>query len=57
MTTQAMQTAYKIARTNLLIELPYEREVIINTYHINPTETKWGNIGVEYYKETFGDHK
>lgn len=30
-----------------------ERQQIIDAYHINPKETKWGNIGVQYYNETF----
>jgi hypothetical protein len=30
-----------------------EKEQIIDAYHINPLETKWGNIGVDYYNETF----
>ena len=28
-------------------------EQIINAYHINPLESKWKNIGKQYYNETF----
>ena len=42
---------------NLSIDLEnYEeihKEEIIDAYHINPLESKWGNIGVDYYNETF----
>lgn len=34
-----------------------EKQQIINAYHINPLETKWGNIGEQYYKETYGDEE
>jgi hypothetical protein len=27
---------------------------IIDAYHINPLETKWENIGKQYYAETYG---
>ena len=30
----------------------HEQEVI-DAYHINPLETKWGNEGILYYQETF----
>ena len=30
-----------------------EKEQIINAYHINPLESKWKNIGEQYYNETF----
>ena len=30
-----------------------ERQQIIDAYHINSLETKWGNIGEQYYNETF----
>jgi disulfide oxidoreductase YuzD len=31
-----------------------EKQQIIEAYHINPLETKWGNIGIDYYNETYG---
>ena len=30
-----------------------EKQQIIDTYHINPLESKWKNIGEQYYNETF----
>lgn len=30
-----------------------EKQQIIDTYHINPLESKWKNIGIDYYNETF----
>jgi hypothetical protein len=30
-----------------------EKQQIIDAYHINPLETKWGNIGEQYYNEIF----
>ena len=30
-----------------------EKQQIIDAYHINPLETKYGNIGEQYYNETF----
>lgn len=30
-----------------------EKQQIIDAYHINPLETKWKNIGEQYYNETF----
>lgn len=30
-----------------------EKDQIINAYHINPLESKWKNIGEQYYNETF----
>ena len=30
-----------------------EKEQIIDAYHINPLESKWENIGEQYYNETF----
>ena len=30
-----------------------EKEQIIDAYHINPLESKWENIGQQYYNETF----
>ena len=30
-----------------------EKQQIIDAYHINPLETKFGNIGEQYYVETF----
>lgn len=30
-----------------------EKEQIINAYHINPLESKWKNIGEQYYNETY----
>ena len=33
--------------------LAMEKEQIINAYHINPLESKWKNIGEQYYNETF----
>jgi len=30
-----------------------EKQQIIDAYHINPLETKWGNIGEQYYNETY----
>jgi len=42
---------------NLSVDLEnYEeihKEEIIDAYHINPLESKWRNIGVDYYNETF----
>jgi hypothetical protein len=29
------------------------KEEIIDAYHINPLESKWENIGVDYYNKTF----
>lgn len=31
-----------------------EKQQIIDAYHINPLETKWKNIGEQYYNETYG---
>ena len=31
-----------------------EKQQIIDAYHINPLETKWANIGIDYYNETYG---
>ena len=33
--------------------LEMEKQQIIDAYHINPLETKYGNIGEQYYNETF----
>jgi hypothetical protein len=30
------------------------KQEIIDAYHINPLETKWENIGKQYYAETYG---
>ena len=30
-----------------------EKQQIIDAYHINPLESKWKNIGIDYYNETF----
>jgi hypothetical protein len=30
-----------------------EKRHIIDAYHINPLETKWSNIGEQYYNEIF----
>jgi hypothetical protein len=30
------------------------KQQIIDAYHINPLETKWKNIGINYYNETYG---
>ena len=30
-----------------------EKQQIIDAYHINPLESKWENIGEQYYNETF----
>lgn len=30
-----------------------EKQQIIDAYHINPLESKWNNIGENYYKETY----
>ena len=30
-----------------------EKQQIIDAYHINPLESKWENIGEQYYYETF----
>jgi hypothetical protein len=30
-----------------------EKQQIIDAYHINPLETKWGSIGLDYYLETY----
>ena len=30
-----------------------EKEQIIDAYHINPLETKYGNIGKQYYNQTY----
>ena len=30
-----------------------EKQQIIDAYHINPLESKWKNIGEQYYNETF----
>ena len=30
-----------------------EKQQIIDAYHINPLESKWQNIGEQYYKETY----
>ena len=30
-----------------------EKQQIIDGYHINPLESKWKNIGIDYYNETF----
>jgi hypothetical protein len=34
--------------------LEMEKQQIIDAYHINPLEAKWGNIGIDYYTETYG---
>jgi GTP-dependent phosphoenolpyruvate carboxykinase len=34
--------------------LQMEKQEIIDAYHINPLETKWENIGKQYYAETYG---
>jgi hypothetical protein len=34
-----------------------EKEQIIDAYHINPMQTKWENIGFNYYNETYGGNK
>lgn len=39
----------------ILIE--YFKEQIIDAYHINPLETKWGNIGTDYYNQKFNQNK
>ena len=31
-----------------------EKKQVIDAYHINPLEAKWGNIGIDYYTETYG---
>lgn len=36
---------------NIAMEL--EKRQIIDAYHINPLESKWENIGEQYYNETF----
>ena len=33
-----------------------EKQQIIDAYHINPLEAKWGNIGTDYYNETFNNN-
>jgi hypothetical protein len=33
--------------------LEMERQQIIDAYHINPLESKWKNIGSDYYTQTF----
>ena len=30
-----------------------EKQQIIDAYHINPLESEWKNIGIDYYNETF----
>ena len=30
------------------------KQQVIDAYHINPLEAKWGNIGIDYYNETYG---
>ena len=30
-----------------------EKEQIIDAYHINPLENKYGNIGKQYYNKTY----
>ena len=37
--------------------LEKEKEQIIDAYHINPLEAKWGNIGIEYYNQTYNQNK
>jgi hypothetical protein len=34
-----------------------EKEQIIDAYHINPLESKWKNIGADYYTQTFTEPK
>jgi hypothetical protein len=34
-----------------------EKQQIIDAYHINPMQTKWENIGFNYYNETYGGNK
>lgn len=31
-----------------------EKQQMIDAYHINPQESKWENIGINYYTETYG---
>lgn len=45
--------AYVIAKFLKDNFLEIEKQQIIDAYHINPLESKWGNIGVDYYNETF----
>jgi hypothetical protein len=33
--------------------LELEKQQIIDAYHVNPLETKYGNIGEQYYQETY----
>ena len=33
--------------------LEMEKQQIVDAYHINPLESKWKNIGEQYYNETF----
>jgi hypothetical protein len=37
--------------------LEMERQQIIDAYHINPLESKWKNIGSDYYNQTFTEPK
>lgn len=30
-----------------------EKQQIIDAYHVNPLETKYGNIGEQYYNQTY----
>ena len=34
-----------------------EKQQIIDAYHINPMQTKWENIGFNYFNETYGGNK
>lgn len=40
--------------TSKEISLEMEKAQIIDAYHINPQESKWENIGINYYTETYG---
>ena len=43
--------SYNMRRINQAKEM--HKQEIIDAYHINPLETKWENIGKQYYAETF----
>jgi hypothetical protein len=44
--------SYNMRRINQAKEMHLQE--IIDAYHINPLETKWKNIGKQYYAELYG---
>ena len=47
------QTDFSLPSNLLEQAKEMEKQQIIDSYHINPLETKYGNIGEQYYNETF----